>query len=795
MKVGRRAFIGFVAGGIAGTLLSPIPWKLADDIAIWTQNWSWRPSPKRGHRAGVGTLCTMCGSACSVEVDLVDRQRAIYVRGSSLSPLNKGGLCALGASAVQFLYSPYRVRQPLRQTKKRGDRTGFKAISWKEAIGELGARLKKLYEEGKGHQVACLSGQRYTSLYELWSLFCGALGSSNLFAMPRETDGHSAVSQALFGHEGPFAFRLYRATGILNFGAEWADGWSSCAPMGRMYEEWVREVPGKGRTEIVHVSSRLSMSASKSNEWIPVKPGTEAALALGIAHVLIRENRVFRGVEEYEGYLNWIDSSGETRQGFRDYVLKEYSPDRVSGITGAPAAKIEELARWVASQPSPLVVWGSEGFGGPGFFHHEMAYVALNMLLGNFEDKGLCTFTPVTNSLKAAQGEESLAEERLDVAAGTSGLVGARSNSIYAFFEALAQGKGYPVDVLLVCEANPIYSMADAALVRDAWSKAGFTVAMTGFMDETALEADLILPTPVMLERWDDVTAVPGLPFALYGLSAPVINPLYDVKHPGDVVLQLAAMVGDETRRALPWKKYEDVLKAQVKFIADQGIGAVSDDKTDFSHLEPDKTPKKNYRNAADLLKKLKKGSLWYAPVASTSQFVKTETGKPRFFASVLENAGMGLEKPELLMPHFLALQSSGSEQEYPLLLVAYGVSYISSGYFPNSPLMMKNLWDFELKGNDGFIGVNPATAKELGLAEGMSVVVETPQGKARARVHLSPAVSPGLIAAVKGLGHWAYDEYLADKGLRVTELTEVQLDPVTALGVERVTRAKLVRA
>ncbi|HDL90019.1 MAG TPA: molybdopterin oxidoreductase, partial [Thermodesulforhabdus norvegica] len=96
MKVGRRAFIGFVAGAVGGTLLSPLPWKLADDIAIWTQNWSWRPSPERGHRAAKKTICTLCGGGCPIEVDFIDGKRAIYARGGDW------GICSLGASAVQY---------------------------------------------------------------------------------------------------------------------------------------------------------------------------------------------------------------------------------------------------------------------------------------------------------------------------------------------------------------------------------------------------------------------------------------------------------------------------------------------------------------------------------------------------------------------------------------------------------------------------------------------------------------------------------------------------------------------
>ncbi|NTW36352.1 MAG: molybdopterin oxidoreductase, partial [Syntrophobacteraceae bacterium] len=123
MSFSRRAFL-FTAGAIGGTLVTPLPWKLADDSAIWSQNWRWRPSPQRGEITKAPSICTLCDGGCGIQARLVDNKRAILIEGTSSHPVNRGGICALGAAGLQFVYASYRISQPLKQTKKRGETGG-----------------------------------------------------------------------------------------------------------------------------------------------------------------------------------------------------------------------------------------------------------------------------------------------------------------------------------------------------------------------------------------------------------------------------------------------------------------------------------------------------------------------------------------------------------------------------------------------------------------------------------------------------------------------------------------------
>jgi anaerobic selenocysteine-containing dehydrogenase len=146
-------------------------------------------------------------------------------------------------------------------------------------------------------------------------------------------------------------------------------------------------------------------------------------------------------------------------------------------------------------------------------------------------------------------------------------------------------------------------------------------------------------------------------------------------------------------------------------------------------------------------------------------------------------------------LPHFAPLVPSGSETDFPLLLVGYETQYLSSQYLPSPPFLTKMLPDTLLKGNDLLVQVHPKTAQALGFNEGDPARIKTPQGELSVRIHLSPGARPGVVYAAQGLGHTAYDEFIKGKGVNVNLITEVQLDPVTGLGTTWATRAQLVRA
>lgn len=128
MKVDRRSFLGLGLGAVAGVTVSPATWKLMDDSSIWTQNWPWTPVPKSGEATYDNTVCSLCPGNCGLTVRKING-RPVKIEGRSDYPINTGGVCLHGISALQYLYDPSRIKTPLKREKDT-----FVAISWDEAL-------------------------------------------------------------------------------------------------------------------------------------------------------------------------------------------------------------------------------------------------------------------------------------------------------------------------------------------------------------------------------------------------------------------------------------------------------------------------------------------------------------------------------------------------------------------------------------------------------------------------------------------------------------------------------------
>lgn len=795
MNFGRRAFLQFAAGVVGGTLLSPLPWKLADDSAIWSQNWSWRPSPERGHTTRKATICLFCEGGCGIQARLVEGKRAVLLEGNPAHPVNRGGICPLGAAGLQFLYAPYRVARPMKQTKSRGDLSGFRPITWGEGIEELSRKLGKLRSEGKAAALACITDARRSSMDDLWRHFFDAYGSPNLFKMPSPSDSVTLAAGIATGQEAAIGFALERASHILSFGAPLFEGWGAPGRMLATFGAW-HEPSGGEPVRIVQIESQYSVTASKAEKWVAAAPGSEAALALAIAHVMIQDGSYDKGYvsESTFGFEDWTDASGKERKGFKNLVLASYSPEQVSEHSGVSAATIREIAREFASRKGAVAVWGNSQGSLPDNIYHDLAFLALNVLKGNLKPGGLVSPLP-SIPLASLQAPPRVAmPPRLDLAGPKPGPL--PGNGLHAFLDALAGNPTYPIEVLLVHESNPAHSLPESQVFLAALKKVGVVVSFSSYMDETAAQADFILPNHGMLERYDDVVGLPGAPFAYYAVAAPVLRPEMETRHTGEVLCELGKAVGGDVAGALAWKTYDAYLQERVKGLAASGKGAVAD-RADIplGTLAAGRSPAVNYKDGADLWKKLAGGACWYDAPVDPQREPPTPSGKYELAGQILQRKGLADPDDQAYLPHFAPLPPSGKDKEYPLLLVTYPMMCLAEGYLANPPFMMKTVPDSILKGSDLLVRVHPATARELGIGEGDPAFVKTSQGEVPVRVHLFPGARPGVVYMPRGLGHKAYDAYIQDKGVNANHLIEVQIDPVTGLGTIWTTRAQMRRA
>jgi anaerobic selenocysteine-containing dehydrogenase len=265
MKVDRRSFLAFILGGAAGTALSPLPWKLTDDLSIWTQNWPWTPVPEKGEISYVTSACTLCSAGCGIAVKKCG-ERVIKIEGLEGHPVNNGGLCDLGLAGAQFLYGPTRIRTPLKRING-----GWQKVSWQDAIAEVVAKLKQLRASGSAHKVACVSGSDRGTIPGLLNRFLTVYGSPNFIRTPSIWDSYELALYLTQGSRSMAGFDIENADFILSFGSGLIEGWGGPGYMLRA-KGIMREKGGR----MDQIESRLSKTAAKSDHWILSNPEPKA---------------------------------------------------------------------------------------------------------------------------------------------------------------------------------------------------------------------------------------------------------------------------------------------------------------------------------------------------------------------------------------------------------------------------------------------------------------------------------------------------------------------------------------
>jgi len=737
MKIDRRSFLSFAIGGAAGTALSPLPWKLTDDLSIWSQNWDWTPVPEKGETVYVKSTCTLCPGGCGINVRLVD-DRVVKIEGLAGHPVNDGGICPLGQSGPQLLYGPNRVQTPKKKVNGR-----WRNISWEAAISEIADKLAELRGNGLSHTVACISDSDSGTVPELWNRFLTVYGSPNFIRSSSIEDNYELALYLTQGLRARPGFDVKNCDYILSFGSGLIEGWQSPVFMFQGKSALVQNGGKMGQVE-----PRLSKTAAKSDQWIAAKPGTEGALALGISHVMISEK------------LYNQDFVAKFTAGFDAYkklVQDEFAPDAVSQLTGIAGEKIIGLARDFSRARKPLAVCGRGAGSSPGSLQDFMAVHMLNALAGNLNQSGGMAAVPEPDYIEWPEVEmdgiasRGMQQARID---GAGGEKYAHARYLPDRLPAVInESQESPVQVLFVSGANPVYSMPDHQAVNKAFEKIPLIVSFSSYMDETSAQADMILPNHIYLERYEDVSIARGFPLPITSLARPAVEPLYNTRHIGDVVMQLAKKVGGPVAAAFAWDDYETCLE---ETLADLWDTLTEDGFKVGAGFDGAK------RHAA----------------------FETDSGKFEFSNNAIK-----------ALPGYNPMPAPGDDSFYPLILIPYDTMRLASGYIGSPPFMVKSLEDTILTGNDVLVEVNPATAKKHGLSDGQQATLTTPKGSGKVRVRYFDGIMPGIVAIPRGLGHTAYDKFLAGKGVNYNVLNETVEDPATGFDAAWGIRASLRKA
>ena len=467
------------------------------------------------------------------------------LEGTPDHPVNHGGLCPRGQAAIQITYHPDRITQPLRRVGERGEGR-YEAVSWEDALAEVVSRLDVL--EGAGNQGALAyvtrGGRSHRSA--LIGQFLAHFGAPA--PITYELFGDDVLRRAnglSFGREQLPTFDLANARYAISFGADFLGTWNSPVAQSAGYGLMRQGRPGV-RGAFAQVESRMSQTGASADEWVPIRPGTDGVLALGIAHLLLAADLYPAAAAGRAGALIEGWNSG----------LANYTPQEVERITGVAAGRVERLARQFGdTRPAVAMV------GGPPLAHSNglftaLAVNALNALVGAPGQPGGVFFTPQLDVAAAAQVSGPV----LPAAATIERLV--------------AEGlSGASPEVLLVDGANPVFTTPPAWRVREFIEQVPYVVSFGSFLDETSILADLILPDHSSLESWTEALPESGSMAAVASVAPPVMRPLYETRATPDVLLEVGRRLGRPLE--LPWQTFDELLAASFTSLpSDAAFGA-----------------------------------------------------------------------------------------------------------------------------------------------------------------------------------------------------------------------------
>jgi len=443
MKVTRRDLLFWSAGAAAGLIVSPVPWKVLDDTSIWSQNWPWIPQPARGPVDVKQSSCTLCPNGCSVRVRMAAGW-PVGISGVATNPISRGALCPLGFGAHQLNWHPQRLRTV---------RHGLSTSTWDAAR----AAFAKACSEGPVMVVDGYPGRAASHVLETFAQKHGGqyrviVGPETRALAPYET--MSGVPASALGYD------LEHPQTIVSFGAPLLDGWG--AP-GRFTRLWADRAASSTdpQLRLIQVDPTLSRTAARAWQWIPVKAGSEAALAAGVARVLLEERLV------------------PARGPMPPMTLAE-----AAAQTGLTTDSIRDLARTIAARTPAVAIANDDN----------PSIAALNVILGAVGTRG-----GIVRRSKAAKPYIS-------------------ADAPLPSLRAVLIDSSVPWDFTPQTDAEIFRFAAWDGGPTDGGPRNGAA------SNASSKPADWLLPAPGFLEELTDVPTAPALPVETYAVAVNLVK-------------------------------------------------------------------------------------------------------------------------------------------------------------------------------------------------------------------------------------------------------------------------------
>lgn len=649
----------------------------------------------------IRSACRACHGGCGVWVKVQDNE-VVSIRGDHDSPINRGKLCVKGLYYHTIAHHPLRLTHPLR---KKGP--GWEKISWAEAYAEISEKFLEIREKFGPEAVVLGYGtgrDNESFIYRFANLF----GSPNVL-----TAGHMCY--------GPRV-----ATGIIRCGnlpVVDYEGQPGCVmvwganPLVSNPDEYkgfdLAEALKKGSRLIV-VDPRRTFLAQRADLWLPLRPGTDGALAWGLVNVILEEG--WYDAEFVRDYVHgWEEFCGRAR---------EYDLAWAARKTGLGEDLIREAARLFTEIKPAGIHWGVALEQSKNCINTISLALALMAITGNLDRPGGNVLYPRPPVVSAAHlGLHRRLENRAKRLGGErfrlAEMIGVINPK--AVWDAILEEKPYPVKSLFLISTNPLITRAKAREVKAALEKVDFLVVADFFMTPTAKEADLVLPSATWLEL--DYVADLWKRHGLVAARQKAVQ-VGEARSDYEILNELGKRCTDP---ADWWPTVKDALN----YILSP------------SGLTWEEFCQRGYLKAERTLRKYKREGF------------STPTKKVELYSTVLEKLGYDP------LPTFY--DPPESPDGSPELLDRFPYTLITGARIP-SFFHSENRVPGPLRDKrpDPLVEIHPNLAREKGLASGDWVRIVSPRGSVLQRAKVTTRVPEKVVAADHG---WWFPEEENDLG------------------------------
>ncbi len=635
-----------------------------------------------------------CPDTCATLVTVdTETGRATRIQGDPDHPITSGFLCAKVNRYLERTYHPDRLTVPLKRTGPKGSGQ-FAPVSWETALREIGERLLAVKAEFGGEAILPYSYAGTMGMLQGSSTdrrFFHLLGASKLARTICAEAGRVGMAMTVGANVGTDPEGVPQADLVILWGTNTLTANPHLWPL-------ITEARRAG-ARLLCIDPIRTRTAEQCDEWLPIRPGTDAALALAIMHVLFAEDLIDH--DYVARYTTGVDALRAR--------AAEWTPERAAAVTGLDAARIRDLARAYGRATAAFVRvnYGLQRHAGGGMAVRTIA--CLPALTGHWRRPG----GGVQLSTSGAFGFDRHALERPDLSPAV------RTINMALLGEALTRDDagigGPPVKAMVVYNANPAAIAPQRGEVMRGMAREDlFTVVLEHFMTDTADWADYVLPATTQLEHWDL-----HLAYGHYNVSlnTPAIAPMGEALPNTEIFRRLAAAMGLDH----PALRDDDITLIR------QALAA-NNPRLDGITFEA-------LRERGWMRLTVPRPFLPYAEGGFPTPSGTCEFVSPRL-------AELGLDPvPTYIAPYELPETAPELAAKYPLQLISSPAHQFLNTTFVNVGSLRRAAREPECI-------VHPVDAATRGIEEGAMVEIANDRGAFRARARVSDGIRPGVVWA-----------------------------------------------